>query len=131
MNILIQRIVVLSFVAFLSASLSACSADCGWNGRAEAFIDMNADGIRGSGEPALAGVVVHVEDTLGQTGYGGRPETPSDGRASLNFFIPCNENIEFVVLAEAPPGYELTTPGRVELGSESEKTAIFGFRARK
>ncbi|MEO6457513.1 MAG: hypothetical protein ABIO92_04470 [Chloroflexia bacterium] len=117
--------------AFFSVCLGSCSADCGWSGRAEAFVDGNANGILDTGEPPLAGAKIHLEDSFGQTGYGGRPETQSDGHVSLNFLVPCNKTIDFVVVAEAPDGYEIATPNRAELGSESGKTATFGFRARK
>ncbi len=123
-------IALLLVLVLLPALVSGCSADCGWSTKATAFVDDNRNGIRDKEESALPGVTFFVMDTQGNSNYG-RWESDVSGTVSIAFFVECNRNTAFTLSASPPEGFVLTTPQRVDAGSESGKTFTFGFDKAK
>ncbi|HEX9987821.1 MAG TPA: hypothetical protein VGE45_04985 [Chloroflexia bacterium] len=126
----IGAITLLLLVALLSL-LGGCSADCSWEGTAQAFVDENTNARWDEGEKPLPGAKFHVKDTNGNDGYGGEWVSDSTGRAFIAFFVSCNRDTDFVVYAEPPEGYGFTTSERLEAGSERGRTFPFGFIRKK
>lgn len=124
-------IVLLLALALLSVLANGCSADCQWSTKAQAFLDDNHNGTWDQGESPLSGVKFSVEDTRGRTGYGGEWESDDSGHAYIVFFVPCGRSTEFVLFSTPPEEFVLTTPHRVDTGSESGKTFAFGFAKSK
>lgn len=115
----------------LPALVSGCSSDCSWGTKAQAFVDENLNGRWDEGESPLSGVKFFVVDAQGNSGYGGGWESDRSGNAFIGFLTSCNESADYILSAATPEGFMLTTPQRVEAGSESAKTFTFGFAKRK
>ena len=113
-------------LAIAVLSLAACSADCGWSGRGEAWIDQNEDGIWTDDEVALEGVSFMIRD--GNRGpIGPWPmESAKDGSAVLSAFLPGCPRVKLEVYVDTPAGYLLTTEPRVPVRDEGD-VARFGF----
>ncbi len=72
MESLAHRVATGVLLLLLCSTISSgCSADCGWSGIVQAFVDVNANAVRDNDEPSLSGVKVRVLDFQGNGGYGG------------------------------------------------------------
>ncbi len=110
-------------------------ADGQANATAQAWLDLNGDGIRGADEPPLQDVLVMMT----RSGYlYGAEEPPVDwgqltdgnGQAPLAEFragCACHCWEDVAVAAWAPSGYKATTPTKVVL-SKADQVVTFGFR---
>jgi hypothetical protein len=122
----------------MSVSLAGCgehAADCLWVRNVQAFIDINSNKQLDKGEPPLAGVTFHVDDTLNNftdVGSGADPGTKavSDplGNAKVTVWLPGCPQVDFDMYIDPPEGYAPATPERVHLRSDdSENPVLFGF----
>ncbi len=130
--------------------LSLAPGDGAASADVQAWNDLDADGIRNQGEPALSGAIVEIVPS----GYVYRPQdvsaardwlaqlenvgilgpevqlTNEHGGAAVSTFRPgcaCACWGGYAVAAWPPDGYELTTPSMVGLTS-NEDVVTFGFR---
>jgi hypothetical protein len=89
-------------------------SDCGWSSLVIAWLDLDANGARDTGqEPPLAGVTFVLEDVY--SGYGrmmASAVTDEEGRASLSVFLPGCPRTKLEVFARPPDGYRATTATR-------------------
>ncbi len=101
--------------------LTGCSQDCLWGGRAQAWIDRDANGVWDAGEPPLPGVTFSVVDARSKSRWA-QGVSDASGGASLHFLYGCDRR-EWEVQAQPPAGYRRTTPERVRDGTPFR----FGF----
>lgn len=102
-------------------------ADCAWNGKAKAWVDLNRDGKLDPGEPPLAGVAFLIDDVRNGYRKVGNPAVSNDqGEADLMVWIPGCPATEFEVYAEPPVGYKISGPQRMRPAIGA--TSSFGFR---
>jgi hypothetical protein len=107
-----------------------CACPCATWIQVEAWLDANQDGVRDASEKPLKGVSVRAEWRTLPCESGGKSEkrvdtavSDANGRADLTARgCTCQE---FVVYAEAPAGYKLTTPKSCRAGCG------FGFAPRR
>jgi hypothetical protein len=100
---------------------------CFWLGAAQAWVDVNENGVKDTDEPPLSGVKFTLVDvsrreTIRDTGI-------SDDNGKVYFFMRGEEDTcpgPFDVYAESPSGYYLTTPGRISAQGHTE----WGFNQR-
>jgi len=89
---------------------------------AETWVDEDGDGVQDVGEAPLAGVIIqlaHEEAT-----------TDVNGQGTVGVFKPgcaCRCWEGEVISVQAPPGYQATTPGEIELTGEG-LIYQFGFQ---
>lgn len=124
---------VVAILCFMGVTVisSGCSADCGWNGKVQAFIDENSNGKWDADESPLPNVKFTIIDRAITNSSGSEWESDSSGNARPAFFISCNNYTNLVISAEVPENLILTTSERLEVGSESGKTFAFGFARKK
>lgn len=104
--------------------------DCIWSGKAQVWLDENENGLVDEDEPPLPGIVLHIDDVRNNFE---RVETSAvsdeTGMADLNVWLPGCPLVDFVVYAEAPIEYELTTAERISVRRHGNETPfMFGYR---
>jgi len=104
-------------------------ADCIWDATAQAWVDVNRNGIRDPSDPPLPGVTFHVNDTLNEYPDVG-DSRPSNwkGEAGLSVWLPGCPKAEFEVYADTLPGYRaLSDAGQPADAKSSDQVFEFGF----
>jgi len=105
--------------------------DCGWDGKAWAFLDENANGAEDPGEPPLAGVQFKVDDVAkGLTNIGTTAISDQTGKANFSVRLPGCPRVEFEVYAQAPVGYGGSTTERLTAREVAGNVFVFGFFKR-
>ena len=100
--------------------------DCLWTGTGQTWLDENENGRWETTEPALADVRFRIDDTRnGYTDVGDEAISDDTGTADLTVWLPGCPRTTFVVSAEPPPAYSLTTASR--LSARGEAPLAFGF----
>jgi len=133
MNIPVHKVrvgLMLLFVLFPTFGGGCRGGDCSWDTIAQAYVDDNRNGARDPGEVGMAGVMVAVVDSKGNS-RGSSWESNAAGNAQIAFFVSCSERSQFMLSAKPPEGYLLTTPERIDAGSESGMVFSFGFASDK
>lgn len=104
-------------------------ADCGSYIYTGAFVDKNSNKRWDKGEPPLAGVKFHIDDTLNHITDVTRVEISDDqGKAQISVFLGGCPDIRLEIYPEIPSGYTLTTKQRISTGYGTEdKPILFGF----
>lgn len=111
-------LVILGMSGLSLASLPLGIADCGWDATASAWIDDNKNSVWESDEKPLAEVQFIADDI--QHDYDTSNEAISDinGKAWVSVFpVDCDgfDEIEIVIKAIPPVGYEPTTPSEISV----------------
>ena len=117
----------------LSGHLSTPSigfADCAWSATAQAWVDMDGNGVRNSSDPPLPGVTFHVNDI--QNGYSdvGDADGPSDwkGEVQLSVWLPGCPDARFEVYPDIPEGFRALSDLRPTADAGSTHMVFdFGF----
>jgi hypothetical protein len=113
-----------------SLLLGACDPMCDWELTAQAWEDVNSNGIQDSDEPPLENIAI----TSGETRSGRTDSFPlvggtdKDGQVLVltHRFGYCPERVQ--VKAIAPEGYVPTTPDQKSVTYKSTTSIGFGFR---
>jgi hypothetical protein len=124
---LVRSLIALLALMLLPAVVGGCSKDCQWSATTQAFVDDNLNGTWDQTESPLSGVGYHVQDTRGNSRYGGGWKSDHKGNEYIAFFVTCDRRIDFVLSATPPEGYTPTTPVTIDAGSQPGKTFTFGF----
>ncbi len=115
----------------ISAVTGGVLADCVWSGIAEAWIDVNDNGLKDQGDPPFPGVDFHVDDTLNQiTDVGGITGSSSwKGEAYLHVWLPGCPEAKFEVYADTPSDYTPVTDLRLAADvRDADEIFSFGFK---
>jgi hypothetical protein len=103
--------------------------ECGWVQVAEAWADTDRNKLRGPSEKTLPNVRFEIVDRLlADRRVGRSARTDKQGRAELWVRMAGCPEVDLLVTAEAPEGYEATTPNPVAARELAEgDTLRFGF----
>jgi len=101
-----------------------------WSATAQAWVDMNGNGVRDSSDPPLPGVTFHVNDI--RNGYSdvGNGDGPSDwkGEVQLSVWLPGCPNARFEVYPDIPSGFSTLSDSKSTADAESTNMVFdFGF----
>jgi ligand-binding sensor domain-containing protein len=99
---------------------SSIEIRCAWDGVVRAWLDQNENGKWEHDEPPLPGVrfLLHWE------GFN-QPFEPTDWNGETYFYPHCVSGQE--IIARIPPGYHLTTAGRLPIYTGYSNIKSFGF----
>lgn len=126
---IVAGILILIVLALLGPLVvDVYSADCGWSGQTQAWIDSDGDTVWDEEEIPLANVRIFTDDKnlafrLFRMYESGR--TDKDGKLDLLIWLPGCPDTQIVVYAKAPDCYTLTT--KALLDGELEGPYLFGF----
>lgn len=104
-------------------------AECGWEQQASAWLDVNTNGRRESGEGPLAGVEFLVKGLDSGWEYGLEGTSDGAGQAALRIFLAGCPDDRLEVTARPPAGYRATTAAVVESRRRAPSPVKFGFIA--
>jgi len=115
--------------------LSRGIVDCGWQDTASAWIDENQNGVWENNEKPLAGAQFVVDDIRHDYDTSGDAVSNVNGEAGVYIFpVDCNGfgEIEIIIKAIPPDGYEATTPGEISVPQDAAENGendnfLFGF----
>ena len=108
-------------VGFLFIGIGVLSqgiVDCGWEDTASAWVDENQNGLWDNHEKPLAKVQFLVDDIRHNYDTSGEAISNVNGEAGVYVFpVVCTryDEIEIVIKANPPKGYESTTPSEVSV----------------
>ncbi len=108
-------------------------ADCSWYGTVISYVDVNGNAHFDSDDSFLPGVPVHVDDIYNHYMDMSPVVTDQHGIGHLALFIAGCPTVDLQVAADAPPGFEPTSPNPVHVKKdffgtlETGETYYFGF----
>ena len=109
---------VIGFLLLRLRVLPRGTVDCGWDDTASAWVDENQNGLWDNHEKPLAKVQFLVDDIRHNYDTSGEAISNVNGEAGV-YVLPvvCTgfDEIEIVIKAIPPKGYESTTPNEVSV----------------
>ena len=117
---------VLAFT-ILAKSLPQRMGDCHWYGSAQAWLDEDGNGEWNARERPLQNVLFQIDDPHSRmTKIGGPAVSDIKGVSAIGAWLPGCPKTHLEVYAEAPAGYQPTSPERLSV-DEDTTTFSFGF----